>query len=617
MRLEAFRIENFRNLALAECERVPDLMVICGGNGCGKSALLNAIMAAKEHAAPYGGFQLDPRCVAADSMSARVYLKVSFSGLERNWYEERRKVACPESDEIVLEIQAGGRGSVPKRSQVVKTLLSWYSREYANSPGFFDYIDAHRIVQKKQLSSWDSTSLSDAQSKHSLGSSGTQKFNATKEYLASLVFGDARRMMAARRAGEPCDVDSLKDIRDFFDVFFAPMRFIDVQIDSSPFKFIIQTTKGQIDVDDLSSGEKEIFSTFVHFHKLKPDNAVILFDEVDAHLHPDLERKYLGVFRKMSEANQIILTTHSPEIMIAAGSESLFSLSKRQGSAGENQLVRVTGSQDLHSTLSEVMGTNGMVSFNKKVVFIEGQESSADRYVYEALLPPTEFDVSFVPAGDSGTNAKLVERVNLLLDSAGTFQEFYAIVDGDMPRPGSPASTDKLFRLPVYHVENFLLAPDKIFAATQSFLKGKIPYASPQDIESELKQLVLEDAHLKCYSRAFFDAEVAKKAKEAWDAVYKRDRSEINEIVFPEFSSIEASALTRLQAAVADGTWPKVCKGRDLLKAFCRKNGFNYEHFRNSLIERFDEAPPELLEIFQKIFDDQRSEVKHAVAADS
>lgn len=382
MRLEAFRIENFRNLALAECERVPDLMVICGGNGCGKSALLNAIMAAKEHAAPYGGFQLDPRSVAADSSRARIYLKVSFSELERTWYEERQKQACPETDEIVVEIQTGGQGSVPKRSQVIRTLLSWYSREYANSPGFFDYIDAHRIVQKKQLSSWDSASLSDAQSKQSLGSAGTQKFNVTKEYLASLVFRDAQEVMAARRNGQQSDVDSLKAIRDFFNDFFAPMKFVDVQIDSSPFKFIVQTPKGEIDIDDLSSGEKEIFSTFVHFHKLKTDNAVILFDEVDAHLHPDLERKYLGVFREMSKANQLILTTHSPEIMIAAGSESLFSLSKRQEFDGENQLVRVTSSQDLHSTLAEVMGTNGMVSFNKKVVFIEGQESSADRYIY-------------------------------------------------------------------------------------------------------------------------------------------------------------------------------------------------------------------------------------------
>ncbi len=61
-------------------------MVICGGNGSGKSALLNALMAAKEHAAPYGGFNMDPRCVSSDAELARVTLKILFSEHERVWY---------------------------------------------------------------------------------------------------------------------------------------------------------------------------------------------------------------------------------------------------------------------------------------------------------------------------------------------------------------------------------------------------------------------------------------------------------------------------------------------------------------------------------------------------
>ena len=159
-------------------------MVVCGGNGCGKSALLNAIMAAKEHAAPYGGFRMDPRCVSSDSELARVTVRVSFSELERNWYQEKYNEACPEDDEIILEIQTGGNARATKRSQVVRNLLSWYSREYRDSPGFFDYIDAHRIVGKRDLTTWDSASLSDQRSKNSLGAVGTEKFNLIKALLS-------------------------------------------------------------------------------------------------------------------------------------------------------------------------------------------------------------------------------------------------------------------------------------------------------------------------------------------------------------------------------------------------------------------------------------------------
>ena len=44
MKITSFRVENYRNLRLAEASDPPDFMVVCGGNGSGKSALLNALI---------------------------------------------------------------------------------------------------------------------------------------------------------------------------------------------------------------------------------------------------------------------------------------------------------------------------------------------------------------------------------------------------------------------------------------------------------------------------------------------------------------------------------------------------------------------------------------------
>jgi AAA15 family ATPase/GTPase len=601
MKISYFKIENFRNLSLAECIDPPNLMVICGGNGCGKSAILHAIMAAKEHAAPYGGFNMDPRCVSANAEKARVTLRVKFSEIEKAWYKEKNNGDCPTEDEIILEIKKGGQANVPKKSPFVRSLLSWYSREYIDSPGFFDYIDAHRFVAKKDLSTWNSSSLSDQQSKQSLGSAGTQKFNLVKEYLASLVMKDAQELLAARRNGLESNPDSLQEIREFFNGFFKPMEFIDVRIDTSPFRYIVKTPMGEIDIDDLSSGEKEILNTYVHFHQLKPENAVILFDEIDAHLHPDLERRYLQIFKEMSNSNQIILTTHSPEIMVAAGSQSLFALDKVQGETGINQLSRVTGSEDMHSALSQIMGTNGMVSINRKVVFIEGEESSSDRYIYESLFPPSEHNISFMPAGDSSTNVKTSERINALLSSSGTFQEFYSIVDGDIERQNDIADSKRLFRLPVYHVENYLLDCQKIYDTAKSILLEKCPYGNAKEIESTLKSLLLEDGHLLPYSKAIFDAEVSRAAKSAFDNVYKRDSGALAKMVLPEFAAIKTKAEKFLHEHITNDTWTEKAKGRDLLRAFCGKIGVKYEHFRNLLINSIKEPPASLLEIISKI----------------
>ena len=79
MRIVYFRVENFRNLRLAECSEVPDFMVICGGNGCGKSALLEALMTAMEHTGAYGNFTFDPRAVSADSARGGVTLRLRFA----------------------------------------------------------------------------------------------------------------------------------------------------------------------------------------------------------------------------------------------------------------------------------------------------------------------------------------------------------------------------------------------------------------------------------------------------------------------------------------------------------------------------------------------------------
>jgi predicted ATPase len=603
MKITYFKIENFRNISLAECENVPNLMVLCGSNGCGKSALLNALMAAKEHAAPYGGFQMDPRCVSSDSELARVTLRIQFSKIEQSWYKAKYDQDCPNCDEIILEIQKGGSARVPKRSQVVRNLLSWYSREYRESPGFFDYIDAHRITAKKDLSTWNSSSLSDQQSKQGLGAVGTQKFNLTKEYLASLVMRDAQQILKARRNGNDCNPDSLKDIREFFDGFFKPMRFKDVQIDCSPFKFIIETEKGDIDIDDLSSGEKEILNMYIHFHQLNPENAVILFDEIDAHLHPDLERRYLSVFKNMAGNNQILLTTHSPEIMVAAGTDSLFAINKVQSELGENQLTRVTDNDELHSALSEIMGSNGMVSINKKVVFIEGIDSSADRYIYEALFPPSEYNISFIPAGDSTTNIKTSERVNSLLSATGTFQEFYSIIDADIERPTDPEMSSRLFRLPVYHVENFLIDPEIIYDVIKKLLLDKCPYSSADDVNSSLVDLLKDDTHLLPFTRAILDASVARKAKEAWDCVYKKDSASLSKITFPDFEIMRDTACKKLDDSIQKNRWMTICKGRDLIKAFCCKHSLKYEQFRNLIISELHEPPEELRKIISQITD--------------
>lgn len=602
MRIAKFRIENFRNIRLAECESPPDFLVICGGNGCGKSALLHALMTAKEHAGAYGQFQFDPRAVSADADFAAISLTLQFNSVEQEFVDKTFHTVCPEEETIEVTINKAGSLQTNNRSNGAHLLLSSFSRTGAVSPGFFDYIEAHRRMAKRNLSTWEASSLSDDQAKQTLGAEGANKFQNTKNYLAGLVMQDLQELQRSTIAGAANVVDSLEPIKRFFNTFFAPLRFVEVRIDQAPFTFVIETPRGRIDIDDLSAGEKEIFNSYVRFHQLNPRGAIILFDEADAHLHPDLERRYLNVLRDLGIGNQLWLTTHSPEMMIAAGSESLYTVLKEPIASGGNQFVRVTSDADLHEALTEVMGSRGLVSFNQRIVFIEGEESSADREIYERFYPPGTYNVSFVPAGNSATVRMTAEKVNALLSSSLGFQHYFSIVDGDIDRaePLAIAYTGRLFRLPVYHVENFLLESGSILEVIKEVLLSKCPYSTEAEITSELEVIVLSDQHLKPYTRALLDAKLALAAKELKDHVFKGTLSTLSSFTTPDFASTEVDAQAAMMAAIKDNSWRLKCKGREVMKGFCIKNGLNYEHFRNLLIGRVS-RPKELEEIMQAI----------------
>ena len=226
---------------------------------------------------------------------------------------------------------------------------------------------------------------------------------------------DLQTLQMSINSGSFASVDSLAKIKEFFNGFFAPLTFQGVRIDKQPFGFVVSTPRGEIDIDSLSSGEKEILNLFIRFDQLKPSGAIILFDEADVHLHPDLERRYLELLKELGRGNQFLLTTHSPEMMIAAGSNALFTVLREPLSHDSNQFVRVSDDQHMHETFAALMGGRGIVSFNQRVIFIEGEESSADRLIYEAAYPPSAYNVSFVPVGNSGTARKTAERVNELL----------------------------------------------------------------------------------------------------------------------------------------------------------------------------------------------------------
>jgi hypothetical protein len=155
--------------------------------------------------------------------------------------------------------------------------------------------------------------------------------------------------------------------------------------------------------------------------------------------------------------------------------------------------------------------------------------------------------------------------------------------------------------LPVYHVENLLLDENEILNVTRQLMSSKCPYSTAEEVRNELIELILSDIHLKPYARALFDAKLARKAKEACDEIFKNQANAAISFENLKFSEIEREARNVLQSSIDKDLWRSKCKGRDLLKAYCRLHGFKYDHLRNLLISRIKTPPKALEEIMKQI----------------
>jgi len=69
-----------------------------------------------------------------------------------------------------------------------------------------------------------------------------------------------------------------------------------------------------ISYDCLSTGTKNLISTFIPLKIYSPKDSIILIDEPEMSFYPDIQKKLVDLYMNAGENNQLILATHSPII---------------------------------------------------------------------------------------------------------------------------------------------------------------------------------------------------------------------------------------------------------------------------------------------------------------
>ena len=149
------------------------------------------------------------------------------------------------------------------------------------------------------------------------------------------------------------------EINEIFEILDIDVKIEDISQDGRNIPIFTNSAGDKFDINELSSGEKQLFLRTLAIKMLNPENSIILIDEPELSLHPKWQQRIVDVYRKIGKNNQIIIATHSPHILGSVKKENIMLLDKD----GEGKIVIKTGDelydsygQPTERILEDIMG---------------------------------------------------------------------------------------------------------------------------------------------------------------------------------------------------------------------------------------------------------------------
>jgi predicted ATPase len=427
MKIKSLDIVNFRGIREVAMRELGTMVVIAGQNGSGKSCIFDAIRLLKSVYGGYqanewhqwmGEFQINLGGPASNFLSIfnerdrelRIGATFSFHDDERTYIRENAEELLRElvlkskfpdaygwggaflsfhqlqlrerEDEIAAairekhghllrELERDGvagelsirPGEHPQIQDSVCLSLA-FSSFRPQHLGLIDFHGAQRHYGRENVQGVNlNLDSSEAQrSHHALYNYANKYTNVKGEMAAAYVREILAEQAGVARANQ---VTLTNTLRELFETFFPEKAFRGPvpNVDGS-LKFPVMTPGGgSHDLDDLSSGEKEILYGYLRIRNSAPKHSIILLDEPELHLNPRLIRGLPQFYKKkLGEelGNQIWLVTHSDALLrevVGRESYNVFHMTSH-GSVqqGDSQLKPMTAGNDLEMALADLVG---------------------------------------------------------------------------------------------------------------------------------------------------------------------------------------------------------------------------------------------------------------------
>ena len=142
-----------------------------------------------------------------------------------------------------------------------------------------------------------------------------------------------------------------EEINGIFEILELDVKLSEISKDENSMPIFTDSSGKKFGINELSSGEKQLFLRTLAIKMLEPENSIIMIDEPELSLHPKWQQKIVDVYRKIGKNNQIILATHSPHILGSVEKENIILLEKN-----ENGIVKVKTGDEFGNSYGQTAG---------------------------------------------------------------------------------------------------------------------------------------------------------------------------------------------------------------------------------------------------------------------
>lgn len=628
MRITHLELTDYKCFDHLVLENLGDRVVLVGPNGCGKSSVLEAVAVLKEYLGTYlenkdpykrfltpskyadGWPENVPAPVRAGRLQATVRASLTFSPSERQLHPN----LPGDGTQVAVTVLRDGE----VKTEAPDSVRDLFRQFDPNAGiGVVDYIGADRVLSLSRVKQLDLENLSLARQARErielprVAGQQSQKFATIKQYIAGQQLRDLSETQATGAT-----VDSLALLRTLFARFFDPKRLLGVDPTTGELQVLVRTPYGDHDIDQLSSGEKELFFVLVNLFRIRQVPAVILYDEPERHLNAGLEAKLVPALDALNTQNQLLIASHGLELIGSVPLSQIVALRPENGRIApmrytdETRTTRVRLLEDLGATV-------GLQLSSRRVVFVEGKEAHADKRILDRLLGAKLPGVVFVASGPAKAALGAATRAGALIESAGVDAAVRVVFDRDYRTEDSVTKlrgrlSGRVFVWGSHEVENLLLVPRHL--RTVLARSGVAAFSDDAAVLADLRRCAeglaerfaceLAAYRINAVGRGSGDGAEGEdrnsrgrpQTEDGYRAMADAGLTRAKRAYDPQVVSDTLTAARReVTDALAGDTWVRLLPGKEILEAFRNshlggKDGMSIEVLKEQIVSAMVEG---------------------------